>query len=83
MKTYTEYSVTVKRDESNYGDVTRAEAHEIAARITKSLEQQFPEINVRQCDMIGHGRLDATSGPDASICDAIDRAATTALEAAL
>jgi len=80
---YSEYTVTVKTDESNYGDVTRAEALEIAAKITANLTETFPGIEVRQCALIGHGKRDVTSGPDQSVCDEIDRAATRAMESAL
>jgi hypothetical protein len=81
---YSEYTVTVKTDESNYGDVTtRAEALEIAAKITAALTERFPGIEVRQCPMIGYGNQDATSGPDQSVCDEIDRAETQAMQFAL
>lgn len=79
---FNEYTVTIKRDESYYGDVTRDEAHAIAAKIGASLEQQFPGINVEYCDMIGHARRDDTAGPDEDVCQQIDAARELAFLAA-
>ena len=83
MKDYSKYTVTVKRDESNYGDVTREQAHAIADHIATELAALFPGITIRYCDLIGVGHQDATTGPNESICLKIDEAAFNALQAAL
>jgi hypothetical protein len=83
MKDYSEYTATVKTDESYYGDCSRSEALDIAAKITAALAEKFPGIEIRQCPMIGRGDQDETAGPEQSVCYEIDLIAEQAMESAL
>jgi hypothetical protein len=70
---YSGYTVTVKTDCSHWGDDTdRESASELARQHAAKIEAAFPGINVRFCDMIGHGHADNTTGTDESVCDKID-----------
>ena len=70
---YSEYTVTVKTDCSYWcddsdNDSAMAMAREHAAKI----EAALPGINIRYCDIIGHGNSDGTTGPDENVCEQID-----------
>lgn len=69
---YSEYTVCVGNDESNYGsDVTRAEATTIADTLQQMIEAEFPGINVRRTEESGEPT--PTRGPDDVIIEEIDR----------
>lgn len=71
---YSAYTVTVKTDCSYWGDGTdRESAGELACEHGAKIESALPGINVRYCDMIGHGNADNTDGPDGDVCEEIDR----------
>jgi hypothetical protein len=67
------YTVTVKTDCSYWGDDTdRESAMKLARQHGAKIEAALPGINVRYCDLIGHGNADDTSGPDDDVCEKID-----------
>ena len=68
---YSEYTVSVSDEPSYYGsEVTSEQAVEIADRIGKMIEGQFPEIEVvRHSD---GGISAATKGPDDDVIFEID-----------
>jgi hypothetical protein len=77
---YSEYTVTVKTDCSYWGDDTdRESANELAREHGAKIEAALPGINVRYCDMIGHGNADNTDGPDEGICEKIDSVVSSLL----
>ena len=81
--TYSEYTVCVGNDASNYGsvcvgndefchswDCTRDRAVKIADSIQTMIETQFPGINVRRTEEIGAPT--PTTGPDSAVIDEIN-----------
>ena len=77
---YSEYTVTVKTDCSYWGDDSdRDSALKLARDHGSKIEAALPGINVRYCDMIGHGNADNTTGPDDSVCEYIDNVVTSLL----
>jgi len=68
---YSEYTVCVGNDESNYGSwCTRCHAIRIADTLQKMIVDRFPGINVRRTNEIGAPT--PTTGPDDSIVEDID-----------
>jgi hypothetical protein len=70
---YTKYTVTVKTDCSYWGDDTDREfANDLARQHGAKIVAALPGINVRYCEMIGHGNADNTTGPDQTVIDEIN-----------
>lgn len=67
---FSEYTVYVGNDESNYGsECTREQAVKIADSIQSMIENQYPGINVIRTEEIGAST--PTSGPDQNVIDDI------------
>ena len=77
---YFAYTVTVKTDCSYWGDDTdRESANKLAREHGAKIEAALNGINVRYCDLIGHGNADDTDGPDEDVCEKIDRVVSSLL----
>lgn len=71
MNNYSEYTVCVGNDETNYGSTcTREDAAKIADKLQKLIEGEFPGINVQRTEEIGEPT--PTRGPVSDIVEQID-----------
>ena len=66
---YSEYTVCVGNDPTNYGDCSAEQAIEIAGRLQDMIEARFPGISVRRTNEIGVPT--PTVGPSRDVADEI------------